>query len=64
MIFFSILIAKCSALFGFISVIMWHFTAVSCSLCKNIENEDEEEEFHQPGGAHRNGGHCDPYGEC
>lgn len=32
------------------SVLLWHFTAVSCSLCKNIEVEVEEEaEFRRTG---------------
>lgn len=51
--------SKYFALFGFVSVVMWHFTAVSCTLCTNIE-EEQEEEFHRPGGEQRN----DDFGEC
>lgn len=37
-------------LFCFVPVILWHFTAVACSVCKNIEDENEEEtEFRRTG---------------
>lgn len=34
----------------FVSVLLWHFTAVSCSVCKDVEDEREEEaEFRRTG---------------
>lgn len=43
--------------FCFVSVILWHFTAVSCSLCSIIEDEEEEADY--PNVAYRNGAQHD-----
>lgn len=34
-----------------ISVLVWHFTAVECSLCSMIEDEEADAELRQPDGA-------------
>lgn len=49
----------CFVLFCFVSVILWHFTAVSCSVCKNIEDDAEEEDE-----VRRTGERRDVYEEC
>lgn len=42
---------------------MWHVTAVSCSLCKNIEDE-EEAEYRREEVAYRNAIQRDPNEQC
>lgn len=48
----------CLVSFHCVSVVLWHFTAVSCSVCRDVEEEvAEEEEFRRTGERH------DEYGE-
>lgn len=44
-IFYRILIKPCSnKSVSYISVLAWHFTAVQCTLCNMVEDQEEDEE--------------------